>query len=378
MAGLTPTSKPADVCQRIVRSLDKNPVAPKNFMSDTNVLDRIMASDNRAGWEVDSVTDLAGKPAPSGGMGIAAEMLMKYEKPYCPGGSSSNTKLCDITSGGVSDQTGWMKLLIDKEAERHFTVSKVEFDEKCAGPMDWVTDKLRRLAYEIKHEINIELIQFLHGKADSYIDGTPSVGGTARTINIVDPNGNIVNAGYSRILQEYRKAHFKGQVLQFGGDMLATYMDVRGLQGMSMNSVGAKVDPMKRLPFIYDSSFDLEFQTLESDTLSHGMTIPLGGVHMQEWYLHTGYRREVSENVVRIKMLIDGLEFDYGMIYDPCGGTDKTGAWKFQLVKRYGFASVPTNDRCDGQGVNFHWIFDCGQISCSDITGVEAGGGEGG
>lgn len=375
MAGLTVASKPADICQRIVKSLDKNPVAPKNFMADTNVLDRIMAKDNRAGWEVDSVTDLAGKPAPSGAGGVAAEILLKYEKPFCPGGSSSADKLCDVNTGSMSDQTGWLKLTVDQTAERHFVVSKAEFDARCEGPMDWVTDKLRRLAYEIKHEINIELIQFLHSKANNYVDGTSSLGGTARTINIVDTNGNIVNAGYSRILQEYRKAHFKGKVLQFGGDMLATYMDVKALQGMSMNSVGSTLDPLKHYPFIYDSSFDQEFQTLESDSKSHGMTIPLGGVYMHEWYLHTGYRREVSDNVVRIKMLIDGMEYDYGMIYDPCGGTDKTGAWKFQLKKHYGFASIPTTDRCDGQGVNFHWIFDCGAISCSDITGQ--GGGEG-
>lgn len=368
MSGLSSTTKPIETCQRIVRSLDKNQAAPKNLMLDTNVLDRIMESDNRAGWEVSNVTDLAGKPKPDGQVGTAAEMIMQYELPFCPGGTTASTALCDVSNGTVNEPYGWLKLNIDKVAERHFVLSKAEYNTRCENPDTWISDKLRRLAFEIKHEINIEAIKHLHGIAGSYSDGDVSIGVDAKTIKIVDTKGNIINTGYSKILQEYRKANFKGKTLIFGGDMLATYMDVRALQGLSANSLGATNDVFKNMPFIYDSSFDSQFQTLESDVLSHGMSIPLGGLHMQEWYLHTGYRREVDNpNVVRIKMNIDGMEFDYGMLYDPCGGADKTGAWKFQLVKHYGFASIPDSVYCQPTGLNLHWIFGCGDFGCVDL-----------
>jgi hypothetical protein len=370
MGGLNTTTKPIEVCQRIVRSLDSNAASPRNVMADANVLDRIIAPDNVAGWEVSNTTDLAGKPAPNNQVGSIAKVLLTYEKPFCAGGTSSNTKLCDVNAGSAEDPNGWLELTVDKYAERHFVLTKEEYNNRCENPDAWITNKLRRLAYEIKQEINSNIITELHGLADNYAtDGTPSIGVTAKPVTIVDPNGNIFNAGLTKIKKEYRKANFKGNTLIFGGDMLATYMDLKDLAGRnpSITEPGS-MDPLATMPFIYDSQFDAEFQDLEEDENSHGISIPLGGFYMHQWFLHTGYRREVTDpNVVRIKMMIDGMEFDYGMLYDPCGGPDKTGGWKFQLSKHYGFASIPANIYCNGQGLNFHWLFNCGDASCASF-----------
>lgn len=365
---LNSVSKPTEFCLRIAEMLDNNPAAPRNVMQETSVLNRITAPDNVAGWDIASVTDLAGKQVPTGAEGVVAKMYLEYEKPLCKGGESSSDKLCDITTGATADPKGYLELTINKSAERHFVVTKAEFAALCETPDMRVADKLRRIAFEIKHEMNTELIKYLHGISGNYYDGTASLGETAKTVTIIDNNGNIVNAGYTKILKEYRKVGFKGQVLNFGGDTLASYVDARGLQGMSMNSVGANVDPLSVMPFTYDNSFDLEFQLLEEDEDSHGVTVPLGGVHMQEYFLHTGVNIETQHpEITRMKMLIDGVTYDYGMKYDPCGGADKMGAWVVQLKKHYGFASIPAAAYCDSKGLNFHWKYSCGDFSCASM-----------
>lgn len=365
---LTAVSKPAEFCLRITQMLDNNPAAPKNVMEKPNVLERVMASDNAGLWETSSITDLAGKQVPNGGEGVVAKVYLEYEKPFCAGGSSTSTALCDITSTPTDDPKGYLEMTIDKVAERHFTISKAEFAAICENPDARMANKLRRIAFEIKHEINRELIKYLHAISGSYPDGDASIGATAKALTVISPEGNIVPAGFAKIKEQYRKAFYEGTILQFGGETLAKYLDVKGLQGMSQNSVEANVDPLAMMPFTYDTQFDSQFQTLEGDTNSHGVTLPLGGVHVQEWFLHTGFRREVDNpNVARIKMMIDGMEFDYGMLYDPCGGADKTGGWTIQLKKHYGFASIPAAAYCDSKGLVYHWLFNCGDFSCESL-----------
>lgn len=365
---LNSISKPIEFCLRLNRMLDSVPAAPKNVFEKTNVLDKVMSAENRTGWTVSDVTDLAGKQVPDGQEGTVAKIYMEYEKPYCAGGESSDDALCDLDASATSDPKGYLEMTINKVAERHFTVSKADFAALCENPDERIANVLRRKAYEIKHEINVEVIKYLHGIAAAYTDGNPSIGETAKSVTVIDQNGNIVPAGFAKINTEYRKSFYDGKVLQFGGETLAKYVDVKMYQGMSMNSVGANTDPLAVMPFTYDSQFDRQFQTLEGDALSHGITLPIGGVHLQEFYLHTGFRREVNQpDVARIKMMIDEMEFDYGMIYDKCGGADKTGAWTIQIKKHYGLASIPAAAYCNSQGLAFHWLFNCGDFSCESL-----------
>lgn len=358
---LSVTTKPEQFCLNITKSLDQVTSAPINVMEATNILDVVMSSENKVGWNEINRVSFPGKKAPGGSS--ASKITVEYEKPYCRGGSSGDTSVCDAT-GSTTEEMGWLEVDIDQVGERHFTVTKEEFAAFCNAPNDRVMSQLKRKAFQIKQEINDNLIIALYGANNPYFGGISSVGATTKTINILNPDGNIVNTQYAKIKQEYRKANYSGKLYTFGGETLANYIVVKGLQGLSQNSVGANVDPLMNMPFIYDVAFDTNLQTLESDENSHGITVPQGGFQIQEWFDHEGYGVESLETVIRNKMTIDGVTYDYSMVYDPCGGSEKTGIWKIQLKKRYGFGFIPASAYCDGQGLNFHWIFGCGDQTC--------------
>jgi len=363
---LVVATKPELFCLQVTRVIDQMPHSPINVKASTNVLDTVMSASNTAGWAEINRVSLPGKPAPNGTTEGGPKIWLQYEKPYCDGGESNDISVCDAT-GTTEEEQAWLAVNINKVAERHFTITKAEFANFCESPNDRLMDQLKRKAFEIKREINSEAIKALYAIANPYTDGTASIGATTKELTVISPEGNIIPAGFAKINGEYARANYSGRLLTFGGETLRTYIDVKGYQGMSMNSVGANVDPLANMPFTYDNQFDTIFQTLDSNDFSHGFTLPLGAFVMQEWFDHEGYGLESLDTVIRNKMTIDGITYDYSMVYDPCGGSEKTGIWKVQLKKRYGFGSIPNTAYCDNQGLNFHWLFGCGDFSCSSL-----------
>jgi hypothetical protein len=360
---LTTRNKPEQFCIQAMISLEKNPVAPRKIQAATNVLDRIIKADNAAGWAELNRVSFPGKPAPNG-TDSGPRIYMEYDLPYCDGGSSSATNICDVADAQTTEQKGWLEVNINKVAERHFTITKEQFANFCETPDERTADMLKRKAFEIKREINKECIQELYAVAAAckYADGTATVGNSTKAVTVINQDGNIIPAGLAKITGLYSRADFSGELMTFGGETLRNYFDIKMFQGMSMNSVGANKDPFDMMPFIYDNQFDSEFQTLEGGTDSHGVTVPIGALNFQEWYDNTGYNRESFEDHIATTMEIDGIKYDYNMAYDKC---DKL--WKVQLIKKYGFGSIPASAYCGGNGLVWHWLFQCGTWDCNAL-----------
>jgi len=350
-------AKPLQFCLQVTRALDQVGPAPINIMENANVLDALRSPSNLAGWnELDRVS-LPGKTAPGTTVG-GTKVYLEYEKPYCAGGESSNTAVCDATST-TNEEKGWLEVVVNKVAERNFTVTKEEFATFCETPNERVMNILKRKAYEIKMEINEEAIKALYAHCGVYkSSGLSSLGATAKNITMINSSGNFMATGLAKIKREYRLSNWTGKNFVFGGDVVATSLDVRALQGMGQNGQNITEDIFVTMDYIYDNSLDVVMQDLEGDELSHGLTMPVASFVMQEHYLHEGYQTDNESDVIRNKMTIDGLTFDYAMVYDKCGGPDKAGIWKVQLKKLYGFGGIPAAAYCGEKGLTYHWLFN--------------------
>lgn len=360
--GLVVTTQPMLFCMQAITSLDKHVAAPMNIMEEPAALKRLLQADNASNWSTLNTVETPGKPlnsdveTPDG-----VRVFMNYTKPYCAGGTSSiGTNVCDAT-GSTLDENGYLELTINKAAERHWVVTNAEFNELCEKPSERMAAVLRRKAYEIKMEINAAVIAEMYAIINAYKDGTNGKGANTKTATIINQDGNIIPAGMVKIDREYMQAGYNGKKLIFGGTSLADYYLTKAYQGGGANMTGTG-DPFANMPFIYDNSFDSVFQTLEGDTNSHGLSMALGGLFVKEHYRNVDYNKVNLPNRLATTMLIDGMEFDYDMYFDECALT-----WKIQIKKRYGFASIPAAAYCNSQGLNFHWIFECGTMDCSKL-----------
>lgn len=356
------STTPMLFCMQAVESLDKHKAAPMNVMEDPAVVKRLLQSDNAGNWNTLSSIDVPGKPLNSSSeTANGVKVYMSYTKPYCAGGSSScATNVCDAT-GATTDDEGFLELLVDQCAERHFVVSNSEFNLLCKGPSERIASTMRRKAYEILKEINSAAIAELYAIINPYNDGQTGKGDQTKVCTVINQDGNIVPAGLVKIAKEYLLNGYSGNKLIFGGTALAEYFLTKMYQGGGANMTG-KEDFFANSPFVFDPTFDSVFQTLESDTNSHGISIPTGGLGIIEHYRNTGENKVMLGNRVATTMKIDGIDFDYDMYFDECALT-----WKIQLKKRYGFASIPKEAYCDEKGLVYHWLFDCGTFDCSKL-----------
>lgn len=165
---------------------------------------------------------------------------------------------------------------------------------------------------------------------------------------------------------EYQQAGFQGDKFIVGGETLGKYF-FTNMYGTNPNNP-AQFENLDALPFIYDPAFDTQFQALASDSDSHGLSVPVGGMHFQEWFLNTGDQKLTLEDRVSTTMEIDGMEYDVDIYLDKC---DKV--WKVQLKKIYGVGHIPDAAYCDGNGLITHWLFKCGDFACNNGAPVEEG-----
>lgn len=363
-------SKPELGCLQTIVSLNANPVAPTNIVQTPNVLRALMSERNMQYWnEIERIT-VPGKAKPTvGAAKNAARFVYEYETPMCAGGTSApSTNICAVDADTAETQK-YLEVGVDKTAERHWSTPIDDFNNLCESPSQRRANFMRRKAFEILLEANTEAIQEMYANVNPYSSGTASVGADTETVKVITSTGNIVNAGFAKIKGTYRKAYYNGPLYIFGGDKIATYFDVKDFQGLSQDGNGM-VDPFDAMPFIYDHSIDPELQTLEAatnPTASHGITIPVGGFGIAIYHQNEGAQALSLET--RLSTTIDievlpGLEvtFDYDLKFDDCNKV-----YKEQLKLHYGFMSIPASEYCDSLGLNYHWLFDCGDITCTDV-----------
>ena len=364
--GVLNATRPEEFCGQIITTLSGD-AAPAMVKKDSAFIDRIAAADNMRAWDLPNDI-FEGKAAPYAGTPASRQknvpvIYATYEKPYCAGGTSSPaTAICDV-NGATADERGWLQVGIGETAERNFVLNHADFVNFCYGPNERRVDQLARKAYEIRQEINKKAIEAAYLDADPYTDGVASIGATAKKLNIINAQGNAFGADYAKIRSEYRKSQYKGDVLVFGGEKVAEFMDVKILQGMGINGQGAR-DPQGLFGqnFVYDTDIDLVIEDILDVAAageSHGLTLPLGHFGFFEWNEFGGDKALSMEHHVRTIVDIAGWNYDLEIAWIQCDAV-----WKIQLKKHYDFGSIPGAAYCNEQGLLFHWLFDCGNFAC--------------
>ena len=370
--GLSSISRPEQFCLRMTTMLDGN-AAPVNVKKESAVIDAIASPRNMDGFNVAGVQNpTLGKTPPTATNPIPANtaaLTIEYDLPFCAGGTSAgSTKICDDFSASPgAHQYGYLQLGITKVAERHFQLSLDDFNQFCETPNERQAKLLRKLAYQIRQEVNSEAIKEMWIAADAYTDSTASNShATVKTLNVIKSDGSALNADYAKLLAEYRKANYDGSIMVFGGETLATYRDVRALQTLGLGNQNA-VNPELLLgnDLIYDSALDPLIQTqlgVNADNKSKGISVALGNFGFFEWFEYKNYKELSFEDHVATTMVIDGWEYDVEIKFDKC-----EKIWKVLMKKYYDFGQIPHTAYCGSQGLMFGWTFDCGDFACGTL-----------
>lgn len=360
--GVVTQTKPELAYLQTLKSLKSNPAQPLNIKQDPIVFKRLMERDMKAAWELTTDPSVPGKnppSLPSANPGInKVRRFYKYEKPYCDEDvDDCTTKICDV-DGSTEETTGYLAMDINMCASKSWTVGVDEFNSLLENPSERRADKIRRAAYALQVDANRKTIQNLYSHVSDYADGTSGLTAT-KTVTIISDKGDVLPVGMSKIKREYRESRFNGNHVIFGGEVAAQYFDVREMR-LSPEGKEGLSGSMSNLPFLYDYELDIQLQALAADTASHGLVVPVGSYFVDTWNEFEGYKRMIDDNYVYTTMIIDGVKYDYSMVFDHC---DKV--WKEMLTLHYGLGGIPDEVYCDGNGLIRHFIMGCGPADCS-------------
>ena len=362
----TSITKPELCYLNTMTSLEKNSAAPMNIMQGTPFLDTIMQSRFTDGWMEGDAARLAGKAAPtlpSVNPGInLRRKYYTYEKPYCESDTDETCKPNICAGGTVTDeQTGYLATDIDQCVSETWSITKAEFLQLAETPSERRATMLRRKAWNLKKKLNRFAITQVYAALSDYFDGNPSIGGTTKNVTILKSDGKIAPVGMSRVYQEYTDVGFTGDFVIFGGRTLSTFYNTNRWQISPEGRLGTDLSDGS-LPFVYDPIFDEIFQTLEANTLSHGVSIPVGSFALDFYNMYTGEMVDVFEDKLSTTLEIDGLTYDYQLYYDKC-----EQKWTEQLSLNWGYLTIPDAAYCNGIGLIKHWTFSCGDIDCDSF-----------
>lgn len=354
----------AEFCLQTQGTLDKNPTSPEKIKQEAGMLGLVTSKRNTAAWDYKIV---GGKEAPT--QAGPVEAWLNYDIPFCKGGATvADDSVCS-TGDLTADTRKYLKLEINKEYNRKFTMKLDEFKDVCIGFGERKIDTFRRKAYEILHEINEDLIAEYYSLLDLYPSGLAPTGETIDEVTIVNTDGHIIPAGYTKIMSTYRKAQWGGSVEVVGGDMLATYFDVQALGGRSVDRGDALKEAWSygKMNFTYDLELDTKIGVLETTTDSYGLVFPTGSFGVIEYYRNEGDRTLIMDDFALTNIVIDGMKFDLDINVDKCG-LDNRPTFTFLIRKELGVVNIPAAEYCSGKGFKHMYKFACGTPACSDFV----------
>lgn len=356
-----------EFCLQSQGMLSKNPTDPRKLRKKAGMYGAVMNDRNMRAWDYTVSVPGKDKPKQAG----PVEAWLEYETPYCSGGTTTLSDTVCNAGSSTSDTRKYLKVEIDKEYSRKFKLSMDEFSSICVGRDERKVDVFRRKAFEILHEINEDLISEYYAVLDNYpVSGlAPTEAGGIATVPIVNGDGYILPVGYSKIISDFRNAHFDGDLIAVGCNKLATYFDVRALSGRALDrgdSLSEAFD-YANMNFTYDIMLDSVIRGLEGTVSdSYGLVFPVGSFGALEWYRNTGERELVMEDFALTTIVIDGIKFDLDMSFTKCGTNDRP-EWTFLLRKELGIVNIPAAEYCDSKGLKYMYKFTFGEFNTTDL-----------
>jgi len=362
--------KAPQFCLNSQISIDNYDTAPLKVRQRTGFLDKVLSSTNNADWKEIDTQVLGGKPRSTGtNTGQAVEITMEYSNAFCGGGTTpgSPTAPCAGT-GATTEQKSYLHVNIDKFVERSFNVDLTDVDALCQSPSDRIADQIARHAYDMRREINEDGIDDFHAALSTYpVSGDAITHPDVQVVRVIDANGNILNAGYSKIKGTFRHALWAGGTQIVGGQTVGTYFDVRMLQGMSQNRGDNLVDPFANSEFAWDIALDARVRTLETGEDADASYIYAwadGAFGMVDWYENTAYKNYIFEDHVRDTITVGGMTFDYFVHFNKC----TTPGWEVIMRKYYAWMYIPDAAYCNSQGLRFMFLADQGTLMAGELN----------
>lgn len=353
-----------NACLQCNVNLEDHPIAPSKMRPDTSFLNKVMSQENMRHWDIEgSQCTFPGKGKI--GEGNFPKVYVEYDAPNCD--EDCDTAALDVcnstpTAPDSQDYKRYKELQVNEYCGKSKRMTMDQLNNFCEAPADRQREELRRMAESVKRGINKQLLTNYVNGADPYPNGDSSITNTA-TVTVINTEGNIVPAGYAAITSAYRKNHYSGPLCNIGGTTLASYFDVRAYQGAGMNGTGT-VDPFSNVQFSYDSYLDQQVQAVTGDTTaSYGIVFPEGAFGMYTWNQFTGYREESFEDLLRTTLEIDGMTYDFFLMYDK-----KCSEWIWSIGLHWCTLCWDEADYCDSLGYKWLFKYQCGAFECDSLN----------
>lgn len=350
-------------CLQIQRSLDAiaGDKAPDRIVEKMGFTEALISPTNTNGFEAVPVDSFAGKARPAAGLKPKVEVV--YEKPSCEPANSTLIGLCGDRNVDP-DTLGYLEVTVDEFAGLGGQFSKEDFEMICEQPNERLAKQIRKKARDVVRSMNRTLIAKAYSVMGIYSDGDPSIGATAKTVNILNADGFINPAAMSAIKSQYRKMHSDDLPIVVGGDILATWEETRIMGGLGANAIGANVGTQSGgVDMFEDYHLDGVIQGIESDTVSHSLTWLPGAMQLLQWYKYQGAWEELGKpDYTETTIVVDGITFDWSLYYDKC-----THEWKYEISKNFDLWWVPDEvyEPCWDFNHKLHFILACGDWSCA-------------
>jgi len=362
-------------CLNIQKSLEMvSSEDPGRISEDFGFLQALKSTANTRGLEpIVTRAQLPGKGSPQSGAGARPRVELKYLRPVRNTAATTKPGLCADHTDSV-DPYEYLDIDLDHTVALARDIIEDDFDDLCETPNERIGLEIELMARDLLRATNVQLITSAYATLGNYADGTTaSTGGTARTLNILNPAGYANPAAFGAVKSQFRKMYATDRSpIVVGGDILSTFMDTRVVGGLGSNAVSASDNPAAALhgaTVFTDFDVDTTVQGIETDTNSHMIAWTPGNFSLLEWFRYTGYREKFNNpNYTKTTIEALGHTFDFQIKYDECNEV-----WKLVLSKHYDLFHIPDVAYTGGAAVwpwnrRLHWIAGCGEWDCASYA----------
>lgn len=337
-------------------------LAPDNITEQMGMTGALISPQNTTGFEAIEVNMFPGKGRPQANSKPKIEI--EYESPACDEANTTMSGLCDDQPVD-GDTLGYLEVTVDEVSSLGGQFDKEAFERICEQPDERLAKQIRKKARDVVRKMNKTLIAKAYSVMGLYpSDGASSVGGTAKSINILNADGFINPAGMAVVKSQFRRMHTDRLPIVVGGDILATWEDTRVMGGLGANAVGAQTGVQQGgVSLFLDYHLDPVIQGLETDTDSHLLSWVPGTLRLLEWAKYKGPWEELGkEDYTETTLNIDGIAFDYSLYYDNCDHV-----WKYVVSKTYDLFWIPdaVYQPCWTFNHKLHFKAACGTWDCN-------------
>lgn len=347
---------------------------PAGIREELGFIDALRSPGNTRGLIEIADKAFPAKSNPQTGQGSRPRVEIKYLKPVNQSGSVNTARagLCGDQDNSA-DPYDYMDFTIANTRAWGKDFSKDDFNALCEAPNERLAVEVKHVAWDILRAMNTQCITQAHALMGNYVNAAfdPSIGATAKTVNLLNPDGYVNPAAMTAVSSQFRKMHTNTPPIVVGGEILNIWRDTRLMAGIGSNARGANQNPgavRAGIDAFIDYNVDTVVQGIETDTDSHGLSWTPGALRLLERYEYVDYKQEIGkEDYTETTINIEGWTFDFSLNYDKC-----THTWQFELSKMFDLWAIP--DAAYTQGASniwrfnrrLHWKFGCGAFVCAD------------